>query len=60
VAQFFELVVDAIQKLQEGLKIEIIVGDVFTGVPKLIAGELGPRPKEFPTSYTRMFLSNVP
>ncbi|KAF9480632.1 hypothetical protein BDN70DRAFT_877325 [Pholiota conissans] len=59
-AQFFDLVVDAIERLQDSLKIEIIKDDVFTGVQKLVSGELKQRPKEYPTTYTRMFLSNVP
>lgn len=57
---FFEMVADAIWELQNKLKIEMVVGDVITGVSKLFNGDLGERPKEFPTTYTRMFLSNVP
>ncbi|KAF9480633.1 hypothetical protein BDN70DRAFT_600662 [Pholiota conissans] len=59
-AQFFDLVTDAIDRLQDNLKFEVINHDVFIGVQKLVAGELGPRPNKFPKTYTRMYLSNVP
>jgi len=59
-SQFFELTVEAIWTLRNVLKIEVVLGDVITGVPKLLADDLGSRPKEFPTKYSRMFLSNVP
>ncbi|KDR74060.1 hypothetical protein GALMADRAFT_269552 [Galerina marginata CBS 339.88] len=59
-SRFFELVADAVWELQNTLKIEMVLGDVITGLPRLFSGELGHRPKEFPTNYSRMFLSNVP
>lgn len=60
-AQFFDLVVDSIGALEEGLTLEIMVGDLMAGTSKLIAGDLSlSRPESFPKKYTRMWLSNVP
>jgi hypothetical protein len=59
-SQYFEMVADAIRTLHEGLKIEIIVGDVMSGIPRLLEGDMAPRPDTFPKKYTRMWLSNVP
>lgn len=58
--QFFELVTNAMRKLQDTLTLEIVVPDVITGTSKLISGQLGYRPQESPARYTRMWLSNVP
>ncbi|KAH9476906.1 hypothetical protein JR316_0010822 [Psilocybe cubensis] len=57
---FFDLVADAMLELEGAIKVEIIVGDVITGLPKLLNGDLGVRPNDFPQCYSRMFLSNVP
>lgn len=59
-AQFFELVANSMWVLQNTLKLEVVVSDVFTGTTRLLAGDLGKRPKEFPDRYSRMWLSNVP
>ncbi|KAF5319697.1 hypothetical protein D9619_008661 [Psilocybe cf. subviscida] len=59
-AQYFEIVADAIEALRDGLKIEILLGDVISGVPRLLEGDLATRPDSFPKEYTRMWLSNVP
>ncbi|KIM41915.1 hypothetical protein M413DRAFT_71143 [Hebeloma cylindrosporum] len=59
-SQFFELAAEAITKLHKSLKVEVVRSDVITGVAKLFAGDLGERPKDFPVTFTRMFLSNVP
>ena len=59
-SQFFDQAADALAQLQKTLMIEIVVGDVITGVAKLFNGELGRRPPKFPKEYSRMFLSNVP
>lgn len=60
VSGFFRHVVDAVRKLGEGLKIELVLEDVVSGLPKLISGDLGERPVNFPVRFTRMWLSNVP
>jgi hypothetical protein len=60
VSGFFRHVVDAVRKLGEGLKIELVLEDVVSGLPKLISGDLGERPVDFPVSFTRIWLSNVP
>ena len=57
---FFRHVLDAVRKLGEGLKIELVLEDVVSGLPKLISGDLGERPVNFPVRFTRMWLSNVP
>lgn len=58
--QFFTMVTQSLARLKDVLHIEVIVGDVLTGIPKAVAGDLGPWPAPFPQQYTRMWLSNVP
>ncbi|KJA21534.1 hypothetical protein HYPSUDRAFT_41905 [Hypholoma sublateritium FD-334 SS-4] len=57
---FFSLVADAMSVLQNALVVEVVVSDVMTGTAKLLAGDLGARPKNAPMHYTRAWLSNVP
>lgn len=58
---FFAMVVAALARLKSVLTIEMMVGDLISGVPRLLAGDLPPmRPASFPRKYTRMWLSNVP
>lgn len=57
---FFSLVADAMLVLQNALTVEVVVSDVMTGTAKLLAGDLGARPKNAPVRYTRVWLSNVP
>jgi len=59
-SRFFELVVDSMHTLRKTLVVELVVTDFVTGVPKLLAGELGERPARFPREYGRAWLSNVP
>ncbi|CAA7262627.1 unnamed protein product [Cyclocybe aegerita] len=59
-SQFFEVLAEALWSVSRMLKFEILVGDVITGVPRLVAGDFGKRPKEFPRTYSRIWLSNVP
>ncbi|KAF5329820.1 hypothetical protein D9619_009051 [Psilocybe cf. subviscida] len=58
--QFFTMVAQSLARLKGVLQIEVIVNDVLTGIPKAVAGDLGPWPASFPQKYTRMWLSNVP
>lgn len=58
--RFFDMLADAISELHDTLKLEFVVSDVIKGTPQLVAGDLGSRPKGFPRSYSRMWLSNVP
>lgn len=60
VSGFFRHVVDAVRKLGEGLKVELLLDDVVSALPKLISGDLGERPVNFPVRFTRIWLSNVP
>ena len=60
ITHFFSFVADAMWVLQNVLTVEIVVSEVITGTAKLIAGDLGARPKKAPDAYTRIWLSNVP
>ncbi|KDR74058.1 hypothetical protein GALMADRAFT_599483 [Galerina marginata CBS 339.88] len=60
VARFFELVADAVVTLEDCLKIELVHGEVMSGAPRLVTGELGERPQDFPVTFTRTWMSNVP
>ncbi|PPR04334.1 hypothetical protein CVT24_013372, partial [Panaeolus cyanescens] len=63
VRQMFDSVAKSFELLdpQEGaLTLEFVCSDVCSGVPKLLAGDLGYRPESFPKKYLRMWLSNVP
>lgn len=58
---FFAMVAASLARLKNVLTIEMVVEDVISGVPRLLAGDLPPRrPASFPRNYTRMWLSNVP
>ncbi|CAA7262632.1 unnamed protein product [Cyclocybe aegerita] len=59
-ARFFELVIEGLEPFRETLKIELLAEDVITGVPKLMAGDLGHRPPNPPEEYKTIWLSNVP
>ncbi|KAF8962201.1 hypothetical protein BDZ97DRAFT_1130396 [Flammula alnicola] len=58
--KFFDLVGESIGVLQDRLTLELVAADVTTALPRLFAGDLGPRPNGSPTDFTRMWLSNVP
>lgn len=60
VQAFFNHVMDGVQAMDRNLTIEFAAGDLMAGVPKLINGDLGPRPETFPKQYLRVWLSNVP
>ena len=58
---FFAMVAASLARLKNVLTIEMVVGDLISGVPRLLAGDFLPkRPTSFPQKYTRMWLSNVP
>lgn len=58
---FFAMVAASLAKVKGVPTIEMVVGDLISGVPRLLAGDLPPmRPASFPQKYTRMWLSNVP
>ncbi|KAF9040856.1 hypothetical protein BJ165DRAFT_1613427 [Panaeolus papilionaceus] len=44
----------------DALTLEFVCTELCAGLPKVIAGDFGPRPASFPTKYKRMWLSNVP
>ncbi|PPR04335.1 hypothetical protein CVT24_013373 [Panaeolus cyanescens] len=46
--------------LGDGLTLEFVCSELYSGLPKLIAGDFGPRPTSFPTKYKRIWLSNTP
>ncbi|KAJ3509545.1 hypothetical protein NLJ89_g5165 [Agrocybe chaxingu] len=58
--RFFELVIEGLEPFRETLKIELLAEDVITGVPKLMAGDLGHRPPNSPEEYKTIWLSNIP
>ncbi|KDR74925.1 hypothetical protein GALMADRAFT_269119 [Galerina marginata CBS 339.88] len=55
---FFDLVASSMQALKP--TIEVVLADVITVIPRLVSGELGHRPDDFPSQFIRMWLSNVP
>ncbi|KDR74056.1 hypothetical protein GALMADRAFT_250787 [Galerina marginata CBS 339.88] len=57
---FFRDVINTIALLGDHLMIEVVQGDVISGLSKLVAGDLGKRPHDFPITFTRIWLSNVP
>ncbi|KAF9529063.1 hypothetical protein CPB83DRAFT_893776 [Crepidotus variabilis] len=61
-AEFFRHVVEAIRYLytESKVHIELVCSDAISGLGKLVAGDLDPRPDTFPKSFARMWLSNVP
>jgi len=42
------------------LVLEFVCSELYTGLPKLIEGDIGPRPESYPKKYLRMWLSNTP
>ncbi|KAF8968697.1 hypothetical protein BDZ97DRAFT_324231 [Flammula alnicola] len=60
VSAFFENVVGAILKIGNNLRIEVVLEDAISGLPRLFAGDLGERPSDFPVTFNRIWLSNVP
>ncbi|KAH6889593.1 hypothetical protein BKA70DRAFT_1329295 [Coprinopsis sp. MPI-PUGE-AT-0042] len=55
---FSPLLLKAIQKLRQCLTLELVLDDVITGLPRLFSDPF--RPAFYPSSFTRMRLSNIP
>lgn len=60
VSTFFGGVLDALLAMKGKFKIEIIYGELTAELSKWRFGDDTGRPVEFPTEFTRAWLSNVP
>ncbi|KAH6901879.1 hypothetical protein BKA70DRAFT_1307700 [Coprinopsis sp. MPI-PUGE-AT-0042] len=60
VSMFFDSVSRAMSMMYDDVTIEFCCAELCNGLPRLIAGDLGPRPATFPKKYLRMWLSNTP
>lgn len=60
--QFFDSVRQSLAMMDpdEDVMLEFVCCELYSGLPKLIAGDFGNRPESFPTKYLRMWLSNTP
>ncbi|KAK0243185.1 hypothetical protein EDD85DRAFT_814167 [Armillaria nabsnona] len=56
---FFDAVVDGLLTLNDHIKIELLQGDISRELMKMAHG-IDNRPPDFPRTFTRMWLSNVP
>ncbi|EIW51999.1 uncharacterized protein TRAVEDRAFT_136302 [Trametes versicolor FP-101664 SS1] len=57
---FFDEIVNALKGLKGHITVELIAGGLSEELAKMRLGGDGTRPANFPTKYTRMWLSNVP
>ncbi len=57
---FFDAVVNAIKDMRGRLKLEFLLGDVSQQLAKINFDTDSSRPMDFPKTFTRMWLSNVP
>ncbi|PBK68015.1 hypothetical protein ARMSODRAFT_1005025 [Armillaria solidipes] len=57
---FFDAVVNAIKDMRGRLKLEFLLGDVSQQLAKVNFDTDSSRPMDFPKTFTRMWLSNVP
>ncbi|KAI0737514.1 hypothetical protein C8Q80DRAFT_1115040 [Daedaleopsis nitida] len=57
---FFEGVAAALKNLEGKVILEFLIGDLCGELSKMRCGDYGTRPRQFPSEYTRMWLSNVP
>lgn len=60
VTSFFSSVIEALTSLGPKIKLEIMVGELQSTLVKMRVDGEDRRASQFPTSYTRMWLSNVP
>lgn len=57
---FFNAVLEAGRDLNHKIQLEIVCGELHQELLKMRISEDGNRPTQFPKSYTRAWLSNVP
>ena len=57
---FFESIVEALGALDGRVKLEVLCGEVIEELKKIQHGTNHHRPAEFPRTFTKIWLSNVP
>lgn len=57
---FFDEIANALEGLEGHITLELTAGGLSEELAKMRLGGDGTRPANFPTKYTRMWLSNVP
>lgn len=57
---FFDAVHDALVHMKGHIKLELMLGDYNAELEKLRIGDHEARPADFPSTFTRIWLSNCP
>ncbi|KAG2006704.1 hypothetical protein CC2G_014457 [Coprinopsis cinerea AmutBmut pab1-1] len=60
IQQLFDSVRQTMDLLEGSITLEFLCSELYSGLPRLIAGDFGPRPASYPKKYLRMWLSNTP
>ncbi|KAJ3551566.1 hypothetical protein NM688_g4626 [Phlebia brevispora] len=60
VSKFFRVVADALKTLEGHVKLEVLQGSLNDEMSKMRLKDGSSRPSDFPKSFVRMWLSNVP